>query len=60
MQPSPVQIGVHVVVAVILGQVDQHSGGAAAVSGPAEATVADASAGRTQPLLSKETHTSQA
>lgn len=49
--PSPVQVGVHVVVALELGQVDQNSGGAAAVSGPAEAAVADASAGRTQPLL---------
>lgn len=49
----------HVVVAVILGQVHQHSGGAAAVAGPTEAAVADASAGRTEPLLSEERHTSQ-
>lgn len=47
----------HVVVAVILGKVDQNPGGTAAVSGSAEAAVADASAGRTQPLLWEDTHT---
>ena len=47
----PLQVGVGVVVAVELGQVHQHPCGAAALSRPAEAAVADPSAGRTAPLL---------
>lgn len=46
-----VQVGVRVVITVKFGQVNQDSGGAAAVSGPAEAAVADAPAGRAPPLL---------
>lgn len=45
----------HVVVAVVFGQVNQDSRSAAAVSGPAEAAVADAPAGRAPPLLGGQT-----
>lgn len=50
-----VQVGVHIVIAVIFGQVHQDSGSAAAISGPAEAAVADAPARRAPPLLTGET-----
>lgn len=45
------QVGVHVIVAVVLSQVDQNSCGAAARSGPTEAAVTDAPARRAPPLL---------
>lgn len=50
-----VQVGVHVVITVIFGQVNQDSRSTSAVSGPAEAAVADAPAGRAPPLLGGET-----
>lgn len=50
-----VQVGVHIVIAVIFGQVNQDSCSAAAISGPAEAAVADAPARRAPPLLRGET-----
>ena len=49
----PLQVGVGVVEAVELGQVHQHAGGTAAIPRPAEAAVADPSAGRALPLLSR-------
>lgn len=55
---SPVQVGVHIVIAMIFGQVNQHSRGTAAVSGPTEAAVTDASARRALPLLTENTHLS--
>ncbi len=51
MLQSPFQVGVHVIKAVVFSQVNQHSCGAATVSGPTEAAVADPSAWRALPLL---------
>lgn len=48
---SPFQVGVHIVKAVVFGQVHQHSRRAAAFSGPAEAAVTDPSAWWALPLL---------
>lgn len=70
MLQSPFQVGMHIIIAVIFSQVNQHSCGAATVSGPTEAAVADPSAWRALPLLPEtmksvrlaqhtHTHTSQ-
>lgn len=47
----PFQVGVHIVIAVVFRQVNQHPRSTAAFSGTAEAAVADPSAWRTLPLL---------
>lgn len=45
----------HIIITVIFGQVNQDSCSTSTVSGPAEAAVADAPAGRAPPLLMGET-----
>lgn len=44
------QVGVHIIIAMVLCKVDQHSCGTAAFSGPTEAAITDPSARRAPPL----------
>lgn len=48
-----VQVGVHIVITMIFGQVNQDPRSAAAIPGPAEAAVADPPARRAAPLLAE-------
>lgn len=50
----PFEISVDIVVAVVFGQVHEHTCGTAALSGTAEAAVTDAPARRAKPLLEEE------
>lgn len=52
---TPEQVGVDVREAVVLSQGEEDAGRAAAVTLAAEAAVADATAGRTLPLLERQT-----
>lgn len=54
----PFEIRVHVVIAMVLGQVHEHTGGTAPLSGPAETAVTDAPARGAMPLLEENHHTS--
>lgn len=58
MAHSPFQVGMDIVKAVVLGQIDQDTCGTSAVSLPAEAAVADSTAWGAPPRLHKRGTTS--
>lgn len=49
----------HIIIAMIFSQVDQHARSTAAISGPTEAAVADPSTRRAIPLLTEDDETNQ-
>ncbi len=52
--PLPFQIWVDIVIAVVLGQVHEHTRSTAALSGTAETAVTDAPARGAKPILEKK------
>lgn len=59
MLHSPVQISMHVIIAIIFSQVNQNPCSTAAISGPTEAAVTDPSAWWALPLLTRNNEISQ-